>query len=476
MDNISFNYFITPIIITLVGVFSQKIQDYTIKIVTYIKDSLNSDTTYILSHLEHKTDYGSSHIVENNKEFIEAIMEFLSKNITYKKSKVVNIKHDTTLDKNTNLLGKLLNAKQSFIPNDIIEYNDMKFNLVKLNSIDNPKNCSLILKITTSKHSKDFISNFIKSCIKLYLNEREKSSGILLFINSKGTFTLYTFESSINFDNIFFKEKSIVIDLINKLNDKKISKLGIMLHGESGCGKTSTIKCIANYTGRHIISINLNTISSIDQLFDIFHNNTLSSKLDNQMFNKFVDKSKRIYILEDVDCDSNLSHKRKKSNDTNDTNNNTNNNTNSENDDNIKDEIDKLIFNHDTGRYQKDETFEYIKSNNSNKSQDLTLSNILNCLDGVIELNDVIIIMTTNHIEKIDPALIRPGRINLVLELKKLDKISMKEMITYKYNKCISDDLLTDYVLTPATLNNLMLVSETVEELESKIKDFMATI
>lgn len=43
---------------------------------------------------------------------------------------------------------------------------------------------------------------------------------------------------------------------------------------------------------------------------------------------------------------------------------------------------------------------------------DLQLSDILNILDGINELNKTIIIMTTNHIEKLDPALIRPGRVN----------------------------------------------------------------
>ena len=33
-------------------------------------------------------------------------------------------------------------------------------------------------------------------------------------------------------------------------------------------------------------------------------------------------------------------------------------------------------------------------------------------LDGVVDTPNRIVIMTTNHPEKLDPALIRPGRIN----------------------------------------------------------------
>lgn len=43
---------------------------------------------------------------------------------------------------------------------------------------------------------------------------------------------------------------------------------------------------------------------------------------------------------------------------------------------------------------------------------ELNLAGLLNVLDGVVDTPNRIIIMTTNHPEKLDPALIRPGRIN----------------------------------------------------------------
>merc|ERR1712146_754646 len=42
----------------------------------------------------------------------------------------------------------------------------------------------------------------------------------------------------------------------------------------------------------------------------------------------------------------------------------------------------------------------------------LNLSGLLNVLDGVVDSPGRILVMTTNHPEKLDPALIRPGRIN----------------------------------------------------------------
>jgi chaperone BCS1 len=43
----------------------------------------------------------------------------------------------------------------------------------------------------------------------------------------------------------------------------------------------------------------------------------------------------------------------------------------------------------------------------------VTFSGLLNALDGVAAAEERIIFMTTNHYEKMDPALIRPGRVDV---------------------------------------------------------------
>lgn len=42
----------------------------------------------------------------------------------------------------------------------------------------------------------------------------------------------------------------------------------------------------------------------------------------------------------------------------------------------------------------------------------VTFSGLLNAIDGVASEEDYIIFMTTNHVDRLDPALIRPGRID----------------------------------------------------------------
>jgi replication-associated recombination protein RarA len=48
--------------------------------------------------------------------------------------------------------------------------------------------------------------------------------------------------------------------------------MGFLLYGEPGCGKTSTIKAIANHTQRHIVAVPLNKIKTGKELLNVFYN------------------------------------------------------------------------------------------------------------------------------------------------------------------------------------------------------------
>jgi hypothetical protein len=67
----------------------------------------------------------------------------------------------------------------------------------------------------------------------------------------------------------------------------------------------------------------------------------------------------------------------------------------------------------------------------SKKSDDdeLTLECVLNTLDGIAELQDAIIIFTTNHLEQIDPAFYRSGRVDYLLEMKLASVDIIRQMV-----------------------------------------------
>lgn len=43
----------------------------------------------------------------------------------------------------------------------------------------------------------------------------------------------------------------------------------------------------------------------------------------------------------------------------------------------------------------------------------VTFSGLLNCLDGVASTEARILFMTTNYLNRLDPALVRPGRVDV---------------------------------------------------------------
>jgi len=63
----------------------------------------------------------------------------------------------------------------------------------------------------------------------------------------------------------------------------------------------------------------------------------------------------------------------------------------------------------------------------------ITLSGFLNALDGVVASEERIIFMTTNHPERLDPALIRPGRVDVKEYLGYASSYQMKEMFLRFY-------------------------------------------
>lgn len=46
-------------------------------------------------------------------------------------------------------------------------------------------------------------------------------------------------------------------------------------------------------------------------------------------------------------------------------------------------------------------------------SMKVTFSGLLNCLDGVVSTEERLVFMTTNYLDRLDAALIRPGRVDV---------------------------------------------------------------
>ncbi len=76
-------------------------------------------------------------------------------------------------------------------------------------------------------------------------------------------------------------------------------------------------------------------------------------------------------------------------------------------------------------------------SNTANGSNGLTASGLFNALDGIIPLDDQIVLLTTNHPEMLDSALVRKGRIDYTLALNELKDPEVRKYVKLMFPEVV---------------------------------------
>jgi len=265
---------------------------------------------------------------------------------------------------------------------------------------------------------------------------------------NNSVFTMKVFHTNRKFTNLFGPEISVVRKRVEffiknrKWYDTKgiPYTLGLLLSGQAGAGKTSSIKCLANETKRHIININLNNDITKTQLENLFFNELIMvlNVSTGQSEKYYIPLDQRIYVLEDIDCQSDLVTDRA-----------------------VKKAVDvpdvPTSIKTNPGRPDT-----YANNDDWMQAEKIDLSFLLNLLDGVLEIPGRIVIMTSNFPEKLDRALIRPGRIDVIANFTKCSHQTMIEMMEFFYDIRLTDEekdaiLRTlEFAISPAEMSKLM--------------------
>lgn len=259
---------------------------------------------------------------------------------------------------------------------------------------------------TRVREDGDFLDEFCQHCVtehKNWLSKREWTQSI--FRNtSEGKWTESKSKFLRSTETVILKEgqmESIVNDVSKFIEDEEwYGERNVpwtkrfLFYGPTGTGKSSTIKAIASRFKRNIHFLLLSQIKSDESLLKLLEN---------------IDYKTTIIVIEDIDCavDPSVTHSRV-----------------------------EPVSPTDSSESKEGEESE-------TKEKNLSMAGLLNAIDGqMIDTYGQILIITTNHLEKLDDALVRPGRVDRKIKFGNTDSGQIKGLY-YNFFKIIPNG---DYI------------------------------
>lgn len=343
-----------------------------------------------------------------------------------------------------------------FIPYDfepILLESDIYFQLMDI-KVDEGQLNVMKFKIFCYDHDIQHLQRFMESCNRDYERRMANKLGTNLFFfdqmtQSKETkrstqnplpqshliYTKHTFSTTRSFENVYFEDQAVVSKrteffLKNRSWYEKKGipyTLGFLFHGEPGCGKTSETKAIAHVSRRHIVNIQLSEIKTKSQLRHLFFNDDIHVYTGQNTEKYTIPIHERLYVIEDIDA--------------------------------MGDVVLERSLKLPTAPPPKKDPFAVEEEEVFKEPIDLAF--LLNLLDGTLEASGRVMIITSNFPERIDKALIRPGRIDMIVQFKKCSRKILREIICGFYDLETVDHPLfekedVDGRWSPAEVNQIL--------------------
>jgi SpoVK/Ycf46/Vps4 family AAA+-type ATPase len=301
----------------------------------------------------------------------------------------------------------------------------------------------ILYRLSTYDHDITWLHKFVEQSIENFEQEKRNKLGSesYYFDMASGgpgqfrnalpqgfcSFTKSKFTSNRSLKNVYLSQIDELqrrVDFFMKRRDWYDSKgiphtLGIVMYGVPGCGKTSTIKAIANETKRHIFNVMLSEIRTKEALKDLFYNDTIHVMDDGKLGALNIPLKNRLYVIEDIDAMKSVVVKRSAEE------------LKKEEEHTRRLEADVELLKQTQG---ENVARSMLKGKQDADTDKLDLATLLNVLDGVRETPGRIIILSTNYPERLDEALLRPGRFDMMLEFEKHTGAVLQQHIEKHYD------------------------------------------
>jgi hypothetical protein len=307
----------------------------------------------------------------------------------------------------------------------------------------------ILYRLSTYDHDITWLHKFVEASMERFEQEKKNKLGSETYyfdqITGGGQFSnptprgsiLFTkskFTSNRTLNNVYLKQIDELkqrVEFFMRRRDWYDSKgiphtLGIVMYGVPGCGKTSTIKGIANETKRHIFNIALSEIKTKDALKDLFYNEQVRIMLgEGKMEVLNIPLKHRLYVIEDIDAMNSVVIKRSADQ------------QRAEEERKLRVEAEMELLKRTQGEAM---ARTMMAGKQDAESDKLDLATLLNVLDGVRETPGRIIILSTNYPERLDEALLRPGRFDMMLEFEKHTPNVIKQHLEKHYDITLTSE------------------------------------
>jgi hypothetical protein len=359
---------------------------------------------------------------------------------------------------------KLGNMTFEFYEEAPVEHREeKKRNMAPSKSSERSLVCN-IKSTSGNKHVNEFLDELLKKNENMLMGISTRPQVFIqMQSDNRILFSKFSPVNNATFDNIFFDEKETLMELLDEFLAGKMTvrRLNLLLHGVPGCGKSSIIKAIANYTNFSVVVVKLSYITSDMDIFNVLFDPCICTR--NGTY--YIPVNKRIYVFEDIDAETNIVHSRGMASYDKNSKDDTGSNSDLDSDTELVESNTPNVPEKNEEENTANLLIKAITSSKDKKDNSkITLSGLLNALDGVIEFNSIMV-MTTNYPEKLDSALTRYGRFTMKIGLTYMAPENAHKLIKYYYPEYDNSFEIPEKI-TPATLASYICCSRSLDNLK----------